>query len=315
MRGARITGIAAERPRRVMYNTELPDHLDTNDEWIQTRTGIVARGIASDDETLVDLCAGAAAKAISDAGISPGDVGLTITATVTNPVPIPAIAPQVTHQLSIPGGAFDINAACAGFCYSISLAADTVRAGNADHVLVVGGDRLSDRTDWNDRNTCVIFGDGAGAAVVSATDSVEDDGIGPVVWGADGSHAKDIEVPVGGQYIYMNGQTVFKWAIAEITKSALEACHKAGIEPAELDAFVPHQANLRIVESVARGLKLPDSVAIGDDIKMSGNTSAASIPMAISRMKEQGRIKTGDKTLIIGFGAGLVWAGQVIECP
>jgi len=315
MRGARITGIAAERPRRVMYNTELPDHLDTNDEWIQARTGIVARGIASDDESLVDLCSGAAAKAISAAGISPSDVGLTITATVTNPRALPAIAPQVTDRLSITSGAFDINAACAGFCYAISLAADTVRTGSADHVLVIGGDRLSDRTDWHDRNTCVIFSDGAGAAVVSATDSPDDDGIGPVIWGSDGSKADDIEVPVGGQYIYMNGQAVFKWAVTEITKSSVEACRKAGIEPAELDAFVPHQANMRIVEAVARGMKLPDSVVIGDDIKMSGNTSAASIPMAISRMKEQDRIKTGDKTLIIGFGAGLVWAGQVIECP
>lgn len=315
MRGARITAVAAERPRRILSNHELPSGLGTSDEWIQTRTGIASRGVASDDETLLQLCTGAGGKAIAAAGIAPADVDLTIVATVSNPVPTPGISPQLANQLGTSSGAFDLNAACAGFCYSLSLAADTVRNGTAAHVLVVGAERLTDRMDWNDRNTCYIFGDGAGAAIVSATDSADNDGIGPVVWGTDGSRSDYIAVPVGGQYVYMDGPAVFKWAIAEVSRVALEACDKAGIEPSQLDAFVPHQANLRIIEAVARSLRLPDSVVIADDIRTSGNTSAASIPLALSSLKESGKVKTGDKALIIGFGAGMCWAGQVIECP
>ena len=314
MNGAKILSIAAQRPARTMSNDELPGKFDIDDAWIQSRTGIATRGVANVEETLVEMSAGAASKAIAEAGIDPATIDLTIVATSSNPITTPGIAPPLTDRLGLTSGAFDIMAACAGFCYSVNVAADSIRAGSARNVLVVGAERITDRMDWNDRNTCYLFGDGAGAAIISATD-VDDDGIGPVVWGSDGALADYIAQPMDSPYLQMDGQAVFKWAITELAGFAREACEKAGIEPKDLAAFVPHQANLRIVESVARNLGVGESTVVADDVRYSGNTSAGSIPLAISRMKEGCRIQSGESTLLIGFGSGMTWASQVIRCP
>ena len=314
MNGAKIVSVASQRPANIMTNNDLPGDLETDDAWIQARTGIVTRGVASDEETLVELSAGAASKAIAAAGIDPQTIDLTIVATSSNPIATPGIAPPLTDRLSLTSGAFDVMAACAGFCYSVNIAADTIRAGSARNVLIVGAERITDRMNWYDRNTCYLFGDGAGAVIMSATDP-EDDGIGPVVWGSDGALADYIAVPFGEKYLQMDGQAVFKWAITEVAGIAREACEKAGIEPSELAAFVPHQANLRIIESVSRSLGVSESTVVADDVRHSGNTSAASIPLALTRLKEEGRVQTGDPTLLIGFGSGMTWASQVIRCP
>ena len=314
MNGAKILSIAAERPAKTMSNDELPGKFDIDDAWIQSRTGIATRGVANDEETLIEMSAGAASKAIAAAGIDPATIVGIIVAMSSNPITTPGIAPPLTNRLSLTSGAFDIMAACAGFCYSLNVAADSIRVGSARNVLVVGAERITDRMDWNDRNTCYLFGDGAGAAIVAATD-VEDDGIGPVVWGSDGALADYIAQPIDSPYLQMDGQAVFKWAITEVAGIAREACEKAGIEPKDLAAFVPHQANLRIVESVARSLGVGESTVVADDVRYSGNTSAASIPLAIARMKDEGRIQSGDSTLLIGFGSGMTWASQVIRCP
>lgn len=314
MNGAKILAVAAQRPAAIMTNEQITHDVDTNDAWIQARTGIQTRGVASDQETLVELSAGAASKAIAASGIDPQSIDLTVVATSSNPVAMPGIAPPLVDKLGLTSGAFDLAAACAGFSYSLSIAADTVRSGSARNVLVVGAERLTDITDPTDRNTCYLFGDGAGAAVVSATD-VDEDGIGPVVWGSEGALAEHISVPVGGQYLRMDGQAVFKWAITKVADIAREACERAGVETSELAAFVPHQANLRIIESIARSLKLSEDAVIADDVRYAGNTSAASIPMALARLKDEGRVQPGDLTLLIGFGSGMTWASQVIRCP
>jgi 3-oxoacyl-[acyl-carrier-protein] synthase III len=205
-------------------------------------------------------------------------------------------------------GAFDINAACAGFCYGLSVAADAVRSGTARTVVVPGAETLSDWVDWHDRRSAILFGDGAGAAVVGIG---ETSGIGPVVWGSDGSRAGLIDVPVGGK-LRLDGPAVFRWATTSLAGVARTACDAAGIAPTDLAAFVPHQANLRIVEAVARRLGAPDAV-VADDITDTGNTSAASVPLALGRLRDEGRVAAGDRALLLAFGAGLTWAGQVVE--
>lgn len=314
MNGAQLLSVAAQRPRRVVTNNELPENLGIDDEWVRSRTGIESRGIASDDETLLELMVGASAKAIADSGVDPSTIDMAIAATTTNPQQTPGIGPQMTDQLGLKAAAFDIQAACAGYCYALGLAADAVRVGSARNVLIVGAERLSDRMDWTDKNTCYLFGDGAGASVVGAVPE-DQNTIWAPAWGSDGSLREAISVPLGEKYIQMDGQTVFRWAITEVVEIARQACANAGVSIKDIDVFVPHQANLRIVESVARSLDFREDTVVADDIRTSGNTSAASIPLALSRMKEQGRIQPGDLTLVVGFGSGMSWAGQVVRCP
>ncbi len=314
MNGVKILSVAAQRPAAIVSNNEMIGDLDTDDAWIQARTGIRTRGVANDEETLLEMSTGAASKAIAAAGIDPASIDLTIVATSSNPIVTPGIAPPMTARLGVSSGAFDVMAACAGFCYSLNIAADAIRTGSARNVLLVGAERITDRMDPTDRNTAFLFGDGAGAVVVSATD-LANDGVGPVVWGSDGNLADYIHVPVGEKYLHMDGQGVFKWAITKVADIAREACEKAGIAPNELAAFIPHQANLRIIEALARNLKLGENTVVADDVRYAGNTSAASVPMALTRLKEEGRVQTGDPALLIGFGSGMTWASQVIRCP
>jgi 3-oxoacyl-[acyl-carrier-protein] synthase III len=212
-------------------------------------------------------------------------------------------------------GAYDLNAACAGFCYALAAASDSVRAGTATNVLVIGAEKLSQWVDPTDRSTAIIFADGAGAAVVSPL-ADEDDaaGIGPVVWGSDGDMADKIVIADRNSFIHQEGQAVFRWATTALHPVAKEACRRAGVDPAELTAFVPHQANLRIIESIARKLGAPQAL-VADDIVTAGNTSSASIPLALARMAERGELPSGSAALLLGFGAGICYAAQVITVP
>ncbi|HMM96726.1 beta-ketoacyl-ACP synthase III [Phycicoccus sp.] len=319
---SRISGIGGYRPRRVVPNSEIVDRIDSSDEWIRERSGIIERRWAGEGESVIDMSVFAATPALEMAGISGADVDAVIVATVSWPYQTPAAAPLVAERLGSKGAAFDISAACAGYCHGINLASDMVRTGSAAHVLVVGVERLSDFTSKDDRGTAFIFADGAGAAVVSASDTP---GIGPTVWGSDGAqwdvisqtdswidvHEKDL----GWPHIGMAGQTVFRWAVWGMAPVAQKALDAAGITADQLDAFIPHQANVRIVDAMAKQLKLPADLPIARDIAYTGNTSAASIPLAMERMVRHGEIPSGGLALQIGFGAGLSYAAQVVVIP
>jgi 3-oxoacyl-[acyl-carrier-protein] synthase III len=313
--GARIVAFGGYQPDKVVTNDDLSKIVNTNDEWIRSRVGIASRRIAADDETVTDMAEAAGAKALAASGLTPESVDLVIVATCTPDVPIPNVAASVAHRLGITApGAYDLNAACAGFCYAIGAASDSVRAGSARHVLVIGAEKLSQWIDWTDRSTCIIFADGAGAAVVSPAPDGEPSGIGPVVWGSAGDMAERITIPHRNGGLRQDGQAVYRWATTALAPVALEACTRAGVTPADISAFVPHQANLRIIEAIARGLGIPRE-RVADDIVRSGNTSSASIPLALSRMAEQGRLQPGTPALLLGFGAGLSYAAQVITVP
>jgi 3-oxoacyl-[acyl-carrier-protein] synthase-3 len=313
---ARILAFGGYQPARVMTNDELATMVETSDEWIRSRVGIVSRRIAAPDETVADMATAAGGKALAASGLAAGDIDLVIVATCTPEAQIPNTAATVARRLGIGApGAFDLNAACAGFCYALASASDAIRAGSARHVLVIGAEKLSQWVDWADRSTCIIFADGAGAAVVGAVaDPADAPGIGPVVWGSAGDMADKIYVADRNSFIIQEGQAVFRWATTALHPVALQACEAAGVAPSELAAFVPHQANLRIVESIARKIRAPQAI-VSDDIVTAGNTSSASIPLALSRMLERGEISSGDHILLLGFGAGICYAGQVIKVP
>jgi 3-oxoacyl-[acyl-carrier-protein] synthase-3 len=310
--GAKVLAFGGYQPAGVVTNDDLAKTIDTNDAWIQSRVGIKERRVAGPEESDVDLAVQAGGKALAASGLSAGEIDLVIVATCTLEAQIPNAAARVAHRLGIEApGAFDVNAACAGFCYALATAGDAVRSGSATNVLIVGTEKLSQWVYWTDRATCVIFADGAGAAVVGPS---ETPGIGPVVWGSAGDKSDAIIIKDRDSFLHQEGQTVFRWATTALHPVAKEACDRAGVHPSELAAFVPHQANLRIIEAIARKLGA-DKAVIAKDIVLAGNTSAASIPLALSRMIERGEVQSGDLALLLGFGAGLTYAGQVVEIP
>jgi 3-oxoacyl-[acyl-carrier-protein] synthase III len=313
--GAKILGFGGYQPDKVVTNDDLAQIVETNDEWIRTRVGIESRRVARDDETVADMAEAAGAKALAASGLEPSEVDLVIVATCSPEIPLPNVAATVAHRLGIVApGAYDLNAACAGFCYALGTASDAVVAGSARNVLVIGAEKMTSWIDWTDRSTCIIFADGAGACVVGQTAPGEPSGIGPVVWGSAGDQANKITITGRTGALTQDGQAVFRWATTAMAPVALEACKRAGVTTDEITAFVPHQANLRIIEAIARRLGIPrDRVA--DDIIHAGNTSSASIPLALSRMAEQGRLRPGTPALLIAFGAGLSYASQVITLP
>jgi 3-oxoacyl-[acyl-carrier-protein] synthase-3 len=314
--GARVLAFGGYQPARVVTNDELAQTVETNDEWIRSRVGIASRRIAGPDESVTDMAVQAGGKALAGSGLSPADIDLVIVATCTPETQIPNVAASAARRLGIIApGAYDLNAACAGFCYGLANAADAVRTGTAKNVLVIGAEKLSQWVDWTDRSTCIIFADGAGAAVVGPVAEAGDaPGIGPVFWGSDGDLADKIYIKDRDSFIFQEGQSVFRWATSALAPMALQACEKAGVDPSELAAFVPHQANLRIVEAIARKLRAPQAL-VANDIVTAGNTSSASIPLALSRMIERGELPSGSKALLIGFGAGMCYAAQVITVP
>ena len=315
MIGTKILGFGGYQPDKVVTNDDLSKIVDTSDEWIRARVGIQSRRFARDDETVADMAEAAGAKALAASGLEPSEVDLVIVATCSTESPMPNVAATVAHRLGIPApGAYDLNAACAGFCYGLANASDAIRAASARNVLVIGSEKMSAWVDPQDRSTRIIFADGAGAAVVGPAGPGEPQGIGPVVWGSAGDQADKITITGRNGAITQDGQAVFRWATTAMAPVALEACRRAGVTPADISAFVPHQANLRIIEAIARRLGIPrDRVA--DDIIHAGNTSAASIPLALSRMAEQGRLQPGTPALLVAFGAGLSYASQVITVP
>jgi 3-oxoacyl-[acyl-carrier-protein] synthase III len=315
MNGARILAFGGYQPDKVVTNDDLAKIVDTSDEWIRSRVGIESRRVAADDETVTDMAEAAGAKALAASGLAPSAIDLVIVATCSPLVPMPSVSAIVAHRLGIAApGAFDLNAACAGFCYAMGTASNAIAAGSARNVLVIGAEKMTSWVDWTDRSTCIIFADGAGAAVVGPSDDGEPTGIGPVVWGSAGAQGDKITVTGRTGSMRQDGQAVFRWATTAMAPVALEACRRAGVTPADITAFVPHQANLRIVEAIARRLGIPRE-RVADDIVHAGNTSSASIPLALSRMAEQGRLQPGTPALLIGFGAGLSYAAQVVTVP
>ncbi len=315
MPATKILGFGGYQPDKVVTNDDLAKIVETSDEWIRSRVGIASRRVAGPDETVGDMAEAAGAKALAASGLTPASIDLVIVATCSPETPIPNVAATVAHRLGIVApGAYDLNAACAGFCYALAAASDSVRAGSARTALVIGAEKMTAWLDWYDRSTCIIFADGAGAAVVGPAADGEPQGIGPVVWGSAGDQAEKITIPEGTHAIRQDGQAVFRWATTALHPIALEACRRAGVAPADLSAFIPHQANLRIIEAIARRLGIPRE-RVADDIVTAGNTSSASIPLALSRMAEQGRLQPGKPALLLGFGAGLSYAAQVITVP
>ncbi|MGJ9402638.1 beta-ketoacyl-ACP synthase III [Arthrobacter sp. KK5.5] len=337
----RILGVGVARPDVIVTNEDVCQWIDSSDEWIRQRTGIVTRHRADKETSVVDMAETAAREALAAAGIDASALGAVIVSTVTSPYATPSAAAAVADRIgATPAPAFDISAACAGYCYGVAQADALVRSGAADYVLVVGAEKLSDIIDRHERTISFLLGDGAGAVVIGPSDFA---GIGPSVWGSDGSkldaigmthsmidlrdmalEAEEQEggtVFVGGSEaklwptLRQDGQTVFRWAVWEMAKVAQRALDEAGIKVEDLSAFIPHQANIRIIDEMAKQLKLPESVVVGRDIVDAGNTSAASIPLAMHRiLKEQPEL-SGGLALQIGFGAGLVFGAQVVTLP
>ena len=322
---ARILSVAGHRPERVVMNDELVEAIDSSDQWIRERSGIISRRFAGPDETVVDLGAQAAREAIERTGLTPADIDTVLVATMSHQMQTPSAAALLAHRIDAPRAVtMDLNTACAGFAYGVSLASDMVRGGSARNVLVVGSETMSKIIDPTDRGTAFIFGDGAGAAVIGPSTTPA---IGPTVWGSDANQWEAIRSAYSyTEYRNQNGTTpwptlrmagpkVFRWAIWEMSPVAQKALDAAGVEVGDLAAFIPHQANMRIIDQMAKQLRLPDHVAIARDIAEAGNTSAASIPLAMNRMLEEGQVAPGGLALLIGFGAGLSFAAQVVELP
>jgi beta-ketoacyl-[acyl-carrier-protein] synthase III len=326
-KGAKNVGmlsVGEYRPSRVVTNEEICQNIDSSDEWIYTRTGIKTRRFAADDESAASMAAEACRRALSNAGLHATDVSGVILTTNTHFLQTPPAAPMVAAALGakdILG--FDLSAGCAGFGYALSVAADMIRGGSATKMLVVGTEKLSPTIDMYDRGNCFIFADGAAAVVVAETES---QGIGPTVAGSDGEGSNAIrqdidwitfaQNPSGPRpFVRLEGPTVFRWAafqMGDVGKRALEA---AGVRPDEIDVFVPHQANKRINELLAKNLGLRPDAVMANDIEHTGNTSAASIPLAMSQLLISGAAKPGDLALLIGYGAGLSYAAQVVRMP
>jgi len=319
----RIYAYGAARGENSVPNDDLVGPIDSSDEWIRQRTGIITRVRADKDTDAIDLASDAAAEAISRSGIDPAQVDAVIVATISNPKQTPSVSAIVADRVGAnPAAAYDLNAACAGFAYGIAQADALIRAGSARYAVVVGAEKLSDVVDPTDRSISFLLGDGAGAAVIGPS---ETPGIGPTVWGSDGSRAdavgmnatltqfRDGEVP--WPTLRQEGPTVFRWAVWEMAKVARQALEEAGVEASDLAAFIPHQANMRIIDEFAKQLKPPDSVVIARDIETTGNTSAASIPLATHRLLEEHPELSGGLALQIGFGAGLVFGAQVVVLP
>ena len=314
--GTRLLGFGSAQGNRVVTNDDIAaSGVETNDAWIRQRVGIIERRLADPDQSLVDMAVEAGSKALADSGVSPEEIDTVLVATCTMPGNIPNAAAQTADRIGVRApAAFDLNAACAGFPYSLTVASDMIRGGSANKVLIVGAERFTDWIDWQDRANCIIFADGAGATVVGGSDEPL---IAPAVLGSAGDLVDMIGLNENG-HIFQEGQSVFRWATTQIAPIAERAVEAAGLKLSDIDVLVPHQANLRIVETIAKKLRAKgarDDMVVADDIQYSGNTSSASIPMAIDHMRAAGRIASGDVMLLVGFGAGLSYSGQVAVAP
>lgn len=327
---SQILSVGSYRPKRIVPNSEIVDLIESSDEWIQQRTGIVTRRFADESEQLLDMAIWAAEDALKNAKLTIDDIDTVIVATITFPFQAPSAATALLQRLGNPkAAAFDINAACAGFCYAVSMAHDFIKAGTSKKVLVIGAEKITDFTDPADRATAFIFADGAGAVIIGEASEA---GIGPVEWGSDADSRDAIlmnpswidvrdnenqltKAGIAWPNISQEGQKVFRWAVFSMSKAALKALDSAGLTVNDIDAFIPHQANIRIIETMAKEMNIPESVIIADNVRVNGNTSAASIPLAMDALLDQHPELHGKLALIIGYGAGLVYAGQVVKLP
>ncbi|NUS45343.1 MAG: ketoacyl-ACP synthase III [Mycobacteriaceae bacterium] len=330
-----MLGLGVYRPERIVPNSEIVGPIDSSDEWIQTRSGIRARRFASggrgsaDPESVIGMATEAGRRALAASNLDADQIGAVVLATSSQMVLGPSAGAVVATNLGMSDtAAFDVSAGCAGFCYALANASHMVRAGIAQYVLVIGVERLTDLLDPTDRSCAFIFADGAGAVVVGPS---EEEGIGPVAWGSDGSQTaaikqdKDFQeffaevaekgAEAGRPFIRMQGTAVFRWAATFLEKACRDALDKAGVSAEDLDVFVPHQANSRITDALVRVLKMPENVVVAKDIAEAGNTSAASIPLAMDQVLRTGGAQPGDTALLMGFGAGLAYAGQVVRLP
>ncbi|MEU8530270.1 MULTISPECIES: beta-ketoacyl-ACP synthase III [Streptomyces] len=324
LRHSRLLGVGVYRPERSVPNSEIAERTGLDPDWIESRSGIRSRRYASPEETLPTMATAAAEKALAAAGIGADQLGTVIVATITSMEQMPAVAVEVAHRLRAEqAAAFDISAACAGFCHAVALASDLVRMGRSEYVLVIGAERMTDILDHSDRDTAFLFADGAGAVVVGPSD---EPGIGPVVWQADGSRNAALKMtspwhdgtgvrPDDKPAITMAGWKVYRWATSQLVPAAQRMLDAAGVTADQLDAFVPHQANMLITDVLVEQLGLTERTAVARDIVTSGNSSAASIPLAMDELLASGRAHSGDLALLVGFGAGLVYAGQVVRLP
>ncbi|RLE34124.1 MAG: 3-oxoacyl-ACP synthase [Acidobacteria bacterium] len=323
---ARIAGLGRFLPEKIVTNQDLEKMVDTSDEWITTRTGIKERRVVAEGEGLLDLVVRAGKAAMDDAGVEPEAIDLLIVATATPDQPIPATSAIAQPQLGVVNAAcFDLSAACSGFTYSLNVARQFIATGTAQNILVIGAECLTRYTDWSDRKTCVLFGDGAGAVVLQPADAGE--GILHIDWRTDGTWADFISMPGGGSrfpphsresidqglpFIKMRGNETFKVAVRAMTGLSLDLLERAGVQPADLDLFIPHQANQRIIQAVGKRMRLSDK-QVYSNVHQFGNTSAASIPMAMVGAVEEGRLKRGDLLMLTAFGGGLTWGSALIR--
>jgi 3-oxoacyl-[acyl-carrier-protein] synthase-3 len=313
--GAALLSVGAAQPARTVSATELGAPFGRDAAWIEARTGIRESRRFAVGEDILDVALDAGKQALTRAGLGPDDVDLVIAATCSVHTAISSLGARLAPVLAPAGAWLDLNAACSGFCYALAQADSLIRDGAARYVLVVGAEQMTRVIDPADLGTSIIFGDGAGAAVVGPADEPAGVGLGPVVWGSDGSQAGLIAYgPDGDEYLRMAGQPVFRWAVECATDLAVAACDRAGVAVSDIEVFVPHQANLRIVDAVARRLDLHERV-VADDVIWSGNTSAASIPIALTRLLDEGTARSGQLALLAGFGAGLAYAAQVVLLP
>ncbi len=324
-----LLGLGVSRPSRILTNDDVAGPIDSSDEWIRTRSGIETRRWCGPGESLFTLGAEAARRAVAASGLDPSEINCVIVATSTNFRQTPAAAPRIAKEAGIVGvPAFDVAAGCAGFCHALGLASDMVRGGTARNVLVVGAEELSVTVNPKDRSTAFLFADGAGAVVVSGSDTVA---VGPTVWGSDADHYSAIEqdktyidyigevAEQGAEavrpWMKMDGPQVFRWVVQSLEKVCREALDRAGVVADDLDALIPHQANGRISDAIARALKVKDSCAMATDIRNQGNTSAASVPLAMEELLRTGKAQPGGLALLVAFGAGMSYAAQVVRLP
>lgn len=320
---SRIYALGAARGEISVTNDDVAGPIDSSDEWIRQRTGIVTRKRAGKDTSLMDLALAASKEAVAKSQIDPADIDAVILATITFPYQTPSGATLLSELVGAHGAAaYDISAACAGYCYGIAQADSLIRSGTARYVLVVGAEKLSDFISPTDRSISFLLADGAGAAIVGPSDHP---GISKTVWGSDGGNWDKVGMTgslldfrdgkSSWPTLVQEGQSVFRWAVWEMVKVAKEALDASGLEAEDLSALVTHQANVRIIDEFAKQLGLPETVVVAKDIVDTGNTSAASIPLAMHRLLAEGQVKSGGYALQIGFGAGLAYAAQVVELP
>ncbi|MFI8826301.1 beta-ketoacyl-ACP synthase III [Streptomyces sp. NPDC053431] len=314
MTGTRIAALGHYQPAKVLTNHDLAALVETSDEWITSRVGIRTRHVAGPEEPVDELAAHAAGKALAAAGLGPGDIDLVLVATSTAIDRSPNTAARVAARLGMGSPAtMDLNVVCAGFTHALATADHAVRAGAARRALVIGADKMTEVTDWTDRTTCVLVGDGAGAAVVEATDT-DTGAIGPVLWGSVPEMGHAVRIEGTPPRFAQEGQAVYRWATQQLPSLARQVCERSGIVPEDLAGVVLHQANLRIVEPLAAKIGAVNAV-VARDVVDSGNTSAASVPLALAKLVERGELPSGAPVLLFGFGGNLSYAGQVVRLP